>query len=632
MFRGGGGFQGQKKKSERVVFVVVVGAFRVFVFCLQQSPSVPSKYGRSSDRLPRQTCISRVFLVSRPKKKIRKVPEKDAARLANENGLLSKASSSSSLAVKEKNLALSSFSLYLGDDVVVVRHVSLARSATVNLGAIEVLAEGRAHVAFFRPGQQKTGLSKKGAERKRKKNRPAIEESEKSYKAQRRLSSDGLVADGEQPPLVVVVFFFLFSSALAPVPDDDDVVAGCTGGASSIFSPSSFSPPPPRGELCGRVFPEGSQRPLDAAAAASAPAPAVRVLGRELGGLAPSRADGGGGGSSSSRRAVPAPAATSTSASSDAADAKPCCAPGGPRRLHRQSRPPRRLEPHDPVLVHHDAGALEDHGAGVVRWRRGSAAARGAAVGLALPSFPLVLLLPRRRRRHRRGAPRRRRRGPDPKHDVDVVDPRARHGLARRRRGANPIHRRRIIGRPAIQPRVRLDRRLHPAPQRRQVKAHHVAQRDDAAKPRPDGAPPHVDALGVGEHALGLRRGARVRAQRRPLVPEREDPGVQGAGVAGADELADAADDDAAAVDDLDAAVVERDGEEGGERGEVALAPLLEAVCGVFEFFFFFLKEREARLKKKSEFFLSLRFFFLSPPLKRIFNLYLLRRSLPRES
>jgi len=86
-------------------------------------------------------------------------------------------------------------------------------------------------------------------------------------------------------------------------------------------------------------------------------------------------------------------------------------------------------------------------------------------------------------------------------------------------------------------------------------------------------------------------------------VPERQHAGVERAGVAGADELADAADDDAAAVDDLDAPVVERDGKEGGEWGEVALAPLL--FC-FFEFGFGCEKRRNEEKKRKSNMRLTL--------------------------
>ena len=74
-------------------------------------------------------------------------------------------------------------------------------------------------------------------------------------------------------------------------------------------------------------------------------------------------------------------------------------------------------------------------------------------------------------------------------------------------------------------------------------------------------------------------------------MPQRKHARVQRPGVAGPHQLADAPDDGAAAVDDLDTAVVERDGEEGRERGQVPLAPLLEAVW-VF-FLLRFERERE---------------------------------------
>ena len=68
-----------------------------------------------------------MFLVSRPRKEIKKKVPRGRSEL-RENGLLNKSSSSSLVKKKKKS--------DLGDDVVVVGHVCTASRTAVDLGAI----------------------------------------------------------------------------------------------------------------------------------------------------------------------------------------------------------------------------------------------------------------------------------------------------------------------------------------------------------------------------------------------------------------------------------------------------------------------------------------------------------------
>ena len=73
-----------KRKFERVV-VACRGFSRFFASFFASKNH--SKWCLSFDHFPRQTGRSRVSLVSRPRKKIKKKGKGDAAKLANENGL-----------------------------------------------------------------------------------------------------------------------------------------------------------------------------------------------------------------------------------------------------------------------------------------------------------------------------------------------------------------------------------------------------------------------------------------------------------------------------------------------------------------------------------------------------------------
>ena len=70
-----------------------------------------------------------MFLVSRPRKEIKKKVPRGRSEL-RENGLLNKSSSSSLVKKKKKKNS------DLGDDVVVVGHVCTASRTAVDLGAI----------------------------------------------------------------------------------------------------------------------------------------------------------------------------------------------------------------------------------------------------------------------------------------------------------------------------------------------------------------------------------------------------------------------------------------------------------------------------------------------------------------